>query len=304
MGTRPEMLKVCTYAAAASQAASTAWTCSSVGWAGRVPENRAAIRVRRSLVSMSSNAGSVLVRYQGCAARRSSMSAGSWRCRAYQMTIRVCTSIANGTVRSTASLTRLRASPAPRQPPVHLLHHHRQGVPDLRPRRAGVTRTAGRIGQVSAAPRGTRPAHQRSRSGPAPRPASAPTPDAPAGLPACGPRTAPARNGPPSASPYARPSPRSAPSTAGPKSSPSSSPGGASAPRSPPRNPAFSASSASTRTAKTATSPASSSYEGEGWAPAGTTTMIDDQGRKIKSGTPPRNLPSPASLKHPAQPTP
>ncbi len=168
MGTRPEMLKVCTYAAAASQAASTAWTCSSVGWAGRVPENRAAIRVRRSLVSMSSNAGSVLVRYQGCAARRSSMSAGSWRCRAYQMTIRVCTSIANGTVRSTASLTRLRASPAPRQPPVHLLHHHRQGVPDLRPRRAGVTRTAGRIGQVSAAPRGTRPAHQRSRSPAAP----------------------------------------------------------------------------------------------------------------------------------------
>jgi hypothetical protein len=35
-------------------------------------------------------------------------------------------------------------------------------------------------------------------------------------------------------------------------------------------------------------SPASSAGEGEGWASAGTTTMIDDQGHKIKSGIPPR----------------
>jgi hypothetical protein len=34
------------------------------------------------------------------------------------------------------------------------------------------------------------------------------------------------------------------------------------------------------------------------------TTMIDDQGRKIKSGTPQRTRPSSASLKRPAQPTP
>ena len=54
------------------------------------------------------------------------------------------------------------------------------------------------------------------------------------------------------------------------------------------RNSAFSASRAPTRSAKTATSPASSSYEGGGWASAGTTTMIDDQGQKIKSGTLPR----------------
>jgi hypothetical protein len=54
------------------------------------------------------------------------------------------------------------------------------------------------------------------------------------------------------------------------------------------RNPAFSAASALTRSARTATSPASSSCEGEGGASAGTTTMIDDQGRKIKSDTPPR----------------
>ena len=70
------------------------------------------------------------------------------------------------------------------------------------------------------------------------------------------------------------------------------------------RSSAFSASSAPTRSAKTATSPASSSYEGGGWASAGTTTMIDDQGREIKSGTPPRTLPGSASLKAPAQPSP
>ena len=62
---------------------------------------------------MSSKAGSVLVRYQGWAARRSPVSAGSWPWRAYQQTMRVCTSRANGTVRSTARLARLRASPAP-----------------------------------------------------------------------------------------------------------------------------------------------------------------------------------------------
>ena len=43
------------------------------------------------------------------------------------------------------------------------------------------------------------------------------------------------------------------------------------------RGSAFSASSTSTRSAKTATRPASSSYEGVGWASAGTTTMIDDR---------------------------
>jgi hypothetical protein len=36
------------------------------------------IVVRQSLMSMSSKAGSVLVWYQGWAARRSSASAGSW----------------------------------------------------------------------------------------------------------------------------------------------------------------------------------------------------------------------------------
>ncbi len=58
------------------------------------------------------------------------------------------------------------------------------------------------------------------------------------------------------------------------------------------RSSAFSASSAPTRSAKTATRPASSSYEGGGLASAGTTTMIDDQRRKIKSGTPPRTRPA------------
>jgi hypothetical protein len=75
---------------------------------------RAQIRVRRSVVSMSSKAGSVLVVYQGWAWRRLVMLAGSWPCRAYQATTRECTSRANGTVRSTARRVRLRASPAPR----------------------------------------------------------------------------------------------------------------------------------------------------------------------------------------------
>jgi len=65
------------------------------GRAGRLPVNRAAIRVRRNLMSMSWAAGSALVRYQGCSARRSSMPAGSQPCRAYQMTIRVCAGIGN-----------------------------------------------------------------------------------------------------------------------------------------------------------------------------------------------------------------
>jgi hypothetical protein len=75
---------------------------------------RAQIMTRRSLVSMSSKAGSRLEVYQGSAARRAAMPAGSWPCRAYQMMTRVCTSSANGTARSTARRTRVRASPAPR----------------------------------------------------------------------------------------------------------------------------------------------------------------------------------------------
>ncbi len=74
---------------------------------------RAVIMVRRSWVSMSSKAGSVLVRYQGWAWRRAVMAAGSWPWRAYQMMIRVCRSRANGTVRPAARGVRLRASPAP-----------------------------------------------------------------------------------------------------------------------------------------------------------------------------------------------
>ena len=70
------------------------------------------------------------------------------------------------------------------------------------------------------------------------------------------------------------------------------------------RSSAFSASSAPTRSAKTATRPASSSYEGGGGASAGMTTMIDDQGRKIKSGTPPRTCQARPAWKRPAQPTP
>ncbi len=102
------------YAAAACHAASTALVCSGVGCAPEPLEMRAVIRTRRSWVSMSSKAGSVLAWYQGWAWRRAVMSARWWPCRAYHTTTRVWVSRANGTVRSTARRVRLRASPAPR----------------------------------------------------------------------------------------------------------------------------------------------------------------------------------------------
>src|SRR5215471_9591678 len=74
------------YAAAACQAASTCWVCSGVGSALEPAEIRAAIMVRRSWVSMSSKAGSVLVRYQGWSRRRAARVCRGWPCRAYQVT--------------------------------------------------------------------------------------------------------------------------------------------------------------------------------------------------------------------------
>ena len=64
-------------AAAAAQAEVTARISSVVGWAGTAAENRAAMRVRRSLISMSSKAGPVLSPYHGWSSRRASMSAWS-----------------------------------------------------------------------------------------------------------------------------------------------------------------------------------------------------------------------------------
>jgi hypothetical protein len=62
---------------------------------------------------MSAVAGAVLVLYQGAAARRSSMSAGSWPAVAYQVTAMAWQASWNGTVRRTAFAVRLRACPAP-----------------------------------------------------------------------------------------------------------------------------------------------------------------------------------------------
>src|SRR5215469_2338741 len=109
-----EFLQFRGYAAAAFQAARTACIWLVVGWPGCPADIRAVIRARRSLVSMSSKAGSVLAVYQGWSWRRAVMSAGSWPCRAYQMMMRVLVSRAKGTVRWTARGVRLRASPAPR----------------------------------------------------------------------------------------------------------------------------------------------------------------------------------------------
>jgi len=62
---------------------------------------------------MSSKAGAALLRYQGSLARRAAMACPQWPLRAYQVMTRVQVSRANGTVRSTARRTRVRASPAP-----------------------------------------------------------------------------------------------------------------------------------------------------------------------------------------------
>src|SRR6266567_4028291 len=61
------MLEFRSYAAAACHAARTALVCSGVGSASEPLEMRAVIRTRRSWVSMSSKAGSVLAGYQGWA---------------------------------------------------------------------------------------------------------------------------------------------------------------------------------------------------------------------------------------------
>ena len=64
------------YAAADAQARWTALICSGVASPGRSGRNRAAMMVRRSLASMSSKDGSVLVVYQGWRTRRSVTSSG------------------------------------------------------------------------------------------------------------------------------------------------------------------------------------------------------------------------------------
>src|ERR1035437_2260029 len=101
------------YAAAVSQARWMAWISPGVGWSGRYGLNLAAMRTRRSLAVMSDVDGWVLVLYQGAAARRSSMSAGSWPAVAYQQAAMAWHASWNGTVRRTAFGVRLRACPAP-----------------------------------------------------------------------------------------------------------------------------------------------------------------------------------------------
>src|SRR5262249_12517903 len=68
-----------TSAAAAAQASASSRNISGSGWPGRMAENRAAIRVLRSLVSMSSKEGSVLAWYQGSATLRAVTSWGGVR---------------------------------------------------------------------------------------------------------------------------------------------------------------------------------------------------------------------------------
>ena len=99
--------------ASSDETGRTARVCWGVGSAWEPSEIRAVIRARRSAVSMSSKAGAALLRYQGSLARRAAMACPQWPLRAYQVMTRVQVSRANGTVRSTARRTRVRASPAP-----------------------------------------------------------------------------------------------------------------------------------------------------------------------------------------------
>src|SRR6266498_1965053 len=83
------------------------WISARVGCSGRAGRNLAAMRTRRSLVSMSAVEGLVLVRYQGRRARCSVTSSGWWPAVAYQQTASVRQARPNGTVRSTARAVRL-----------------------------------------------------------------------------------------------------------------------------------------------------------------------------------------------------
>jgi hypothetical protein len=78
-----------------------------------MPEMRSVISASRSAVRISAGAGVALAVYQGQRRRRSAIPAAGSPAMEYQTIIRDWTRNANGTARSTAFGTRLRASPAP-----------------------------------------------------------------------------------------------------------------------------------------------------------------------------------------------
>src|SRR6478735_6829922 len=89
------------------------WISSGVAWPGDPWVNSWVMMARRSAMSMSMVDGFFLCRYQGALRRRSPTFAAGLALIVYQTVIRLWQYRVNGTVLSTAFLTRLRASPTP-----------------------------------------------------------------------------------------------------------------------------------------------------------------------------------------------
>src|SRR5680860_457292 len=103
-----------TYAATFSQARRRILISCGVTGSGSAWRYCVAMMTRRSLASMSRTDGWVLVRYHGASSRAASTSVGWWPVVAYQQTVRLLMTSANGVVRSTAAWSRLRAWPTPK----------------------------------------------------------------------------------------------------------------------------------------------------------------------------------------------
>src|SRR5680860_1248268 len=95
-----------TYAATFSQARRRMLISCGVTGSGSAWRYCVAMMTRRSLASMSRTDGWVLVRYHGASSRAASTSVGWWPVVAYQQTVRLLMTSANGVVRSTAAWSR------------------------------------------------------------------------------------------------------------------------------------------------------------------------------------------------------
>src|SRR5674476_1290681 len=113
IGSPSDLLDFLTYAATSSQARRRMVISCGVGGWGSSWRYWAAMMTRRSLASMSRTEGWVFSRYHGASSRAAATSSGWCPAVAYQQTARVFTASANGTVRSTAERSRLRAWPTP-----------------------------------------------------------------------------------------------------------------------------------------------------------------------------------------------
>src|SRR5680860_864842 len=94
----PNPLDFRTYAATFSQARRRMLISCGVTGSGSAWRYCVAMMTRRSLASMSRTDGWVLVRYHGASSRAASTSVGWWPVVAYQQTVRLLMTSANGVV--------------------------------------------------------------------------------------------------------------------------------------------------------------------------------------------------------------